>query len=703
MIGVRGRAARRGAMLGGALLALDAAAAMAQTAPDNGSALNEIVVTARKRNESLQQVPLSISAVSGNDLQRLGGTTFSDIGHLFPNVSFNDSNTQGGDFSIRGLTSGGSGSDTSIGLYVDDVFIGPESTIGERLIDLDTVQVLRGPQGTLFGRNTVAGAINITTRKPTDTQEVTLGAVLGNYGLYQVEATLNQPINDKVLTRTTFVRRARDGYLDNLDHGSAGNDEDGYSGRAHVLFKPGDRLQVLATVDASVDHTCDNMFKIIAGTLYTGNTNPDQSRWNGPCKNGRDIVGATLRADYQLESVKLSSISAYRYRSTKFVTDRDFTSVNVATSGLDTIENQFTQEFRATSPGGERLNWVAGVFVFDRSADNVTRLGLGPGLLGGNLSDNVVTDAKVDTLSVAAYGSLEYYLTPALSAELGLRYTYERKTLDYVQTATLPVPGFSSVPAFGKRVNGGELSPSFNLSYRWSPTMLTYLRIARGFKSGGFNAATSSDPNKIEFKPEYLTSYELGVKSELLDRRLRLNASVYYYDYTDIQQSSQTGAGFFISNAASARSYGAELEMNYRATRDLLLIASAGYANANYVDYGTMSGNRLPRAPRWTLSGSVDWTFASGSWGQAYLRPEIDFRTKNYVDNANTPLFVQQSHAVLNARIGIDSASNWSAGLWGRNLTDRRYTLGGFSLAPVGYYTTVAPPCTFGADFRVTF
>ncbi len=702
-------AGRRRLLLGAAVCALlpaMAGMAQAQDSAEGAAAapIESVVVTARKRSESIQTVPMSISAVSGEDLTRAGDSTMRDIGAKFPGVSFNDSNGPGGEFSIRGVTSANSGSDTSIGLYIDDVFIGSEASIGERLFDLQSVQVLRGPQGTLFGRNTVAGAINVVTNKPTDTFGGEVQAEVGNHGLYQGGIALNVPlVDDQLFARGSFVYRTHDGYLKNTVDGSSGNEENGYSGRAQLLFTPTSRLNVLVSFDTSHDDACDNMFRIVSGLLYTGNTNPNQSAWDSTCSDKRDVNGGSVRVDYDLGWANFSSISAYRHVSIGFLTDRDFTATPIITTGASTDRDQFTQEFRLTSPDSGDFRWVAGAFYYNTDELNDTLATLGPGYLGPGNYDYVDATAKTKTWSLAGYGSAEYHFSPNWSAELGIRYTYEHRRLDYVQTATLPVPGFSPVPAFQDGVDGSEFSPAATVSYHWSPDTMAYVRVARGYKSGGFNTSISSNPAKIAFEPEFLTSYETGIKTSLFGGRALFNGTVYYLDYKDIQIASQTGAGFYIGNAASARSYGVETELTASLTDNLLVHGGLGYVNSRFDGGGANSGNHMRRAPQWTASLGLDYTHNVGTLGDVFFRPDVTYRGSNYVDDANTAQFIQKAHLEVNARAGIDLEGGWTVALWGRNLADRRYTLGGFAISPLGFYITQAPPRTFGIDVRKTF
>lgn len=688
----------------GALAALPGLPAVAAEPSQSSPALEEVVITARKRAESALNVPMSVSALAGDQLERRGVRNNRDLGAYFPGVSFNDSNGSNSEFSIRGLTSAGSGSDTSVGLYIDEVFVGDESSMSQRQFDLESFQILRGPQGTLFGRNTVAGAVNIVTRKPGPEFGGALDASFGNFGLRQYGVTLNVPLMpDKLMARVSFVDRSRDGYLRNLAApGVRGNDENGRSVRAHLLARPNDSLELLLSVDDSRDDTCDNMFRLVGGQLYTGNTNPDESAWDGPCNSERRMRGVSLRADQSFATTTLTAISAYRKRDTEFITDRDFTSRPILATGLDTDEDQFTQEIRLSGGSSDDLKWVVGAFYFERSYLQDTILELGPGFLGPGRTNRVNAIADLSTRSLAGFASIEYPITAKLTAEAGLRYTSESKDLDYVQTATLPIPGFGVVPAFSKEVDGGEWSPTVTLTYKPAEAHTLYMRLARGFKSGGFNAGPSSNPARIEFAPEYLNSYEVGYKGAP-SGRVRIDTSLFYLDYKDIQQSAQSGAGFFISNAARARSYGAELQVSARATESIALNASLGLVDAQYTSFEANSGKRLPRAPRVTAAINLEYDRAIGTAGTLSFIPEVVYRAENFVDAANTALFRQEAHEQVNLRAAFESTQGWTISAWGRNLTDERVTLGGFSVAPLLFAVTTSPPRTYGLDLRWSF
>jgi iron complex outermembrane receptor protein len=676
-----------------------------QQTVESKDALPTVFVVVRKREESAKDVPMSVSAMSGQVLEKIGAKNVRDIGSLFPGVSFNDSNSGGGEFSIRGLTSSGSGSDTSVGLYVDEVFIGDDAAMSQRLFDLNSFQVLRGPQGTLFGRNSVAGAINVVTNKPTSKFGGSVDATLGNYALKQIGGTLNVPLasDDKLSLRVSAVKREREGYLTNLAvPGVAGNDENGSSLRAHLLARPTDTLEVLLSADDSTDKTCDNMFRLVDGKLFTGNTNPNQSAWDGPCGSVRRVQGGSLRADQDLGDKKLTFITASRTRKTEFLTDRDFTSADVLKTGLNTDESSVTHELRLAGTSNKNLKWVTGLFYFSRDYNQNTVLELGPGMLGVGRRNLVNAIADLHTESKAGFASADYAVTNSVNVELGVRYTSEQKSMNYVQTATFPIPGFGVVPAFIKQVTGDQWSPTLTGTLKLNEEANVYGRFAKGYKSGGFNAGPSSDPSKVEFKPEHLDSYEVGYKGSLWNGRLRLDASLFRLEYKDIQLSDQDGAGFFISNAAIARSNGIETQLTAKLADYLLLSAGVGYVDAQYLSYGKRTGNRLPRAPRLTASITPQFTWAANSGGNFFFVPELAFRGENYVDSANTEQFKQPEHTIINLRAGY-SNKQWSVTGWVRNVTDKRVTMGGFAVAPLIYAVTTSPPRTLGIETKWNF
>lgn len=674
-------------------------------ASDEGAPLPELVVVARKREEAAKDVPMSISAKTGRDLEKIGARNVRDIGSLFAGVSFNDSNSGGGEFSIRGLTSTGSGSDTSVGLYIDEVFVGDDAAMSQRLFDLSSFQILRGPQGTLFGRNTVAGAVNVVTRKPAPELGGALDLSVGNYALRQVGGTVNVPLSgEKLILRASVVKRERDGYLRNLAApGVAGNDENGTSSRVHLLARPHEDVDVLISADDSSDKTCDNMFRLVDGRLYTGNRNPNESSWDGPCQSQRRVNGVSMRLDWDIRGTTFTLITASRKRKTEFITDRDFTAADILKTGLDTDESQSSQEARLTGQLGKDLKWVAGVFNFNRDYKQNTILDLGPGFIGPGRRNVVNAIADLRTESTAGFGSVDYAVTKNLNLEVGLRYTTERKALRYLQTATLPIPGFGVVPAFNKGVSGGQWSPTVTGTYKLTSDHTVYGRFAKGYKSGGFNAGPSSDPARIEFKPEHLDSYEVGYKGSLWNGRARFDATLYRLDYRDIQLSDQDGSGFFISNAAKARSEGVETQLTAKISQHVVLIAGLGYVDAVYSSYGKRTGNTLPRAPKLTASLSPQFTLPISLGGSVFVVPEVAYRGENFVDSANTQQFKQPAHTVANLRAGYESSDGWSLTGWIRNVTDKRVTMGGFAVAPLIFAVTTSPPRTFGLDLSRKF
>lgn len=697
------RGLRVGLAAGAAFAAFGAGPVWAQSG-DEIVESEDLIVTARRRAESAQDVPMAVSALGGEELVRRGAANLRDVGSAFAGVSFNDSNSSGGEFSIRGLNSAGSGSDSSVGVYIDEVFVGDEQSVGQRLLDIESFQLLRGPQGTLFGRNTVAGAVNIVTHKPENGFGGVVSATLGDYDLRQYGVIVNAPIvEDQLLTRFSYVTREREGYLENdAAPGQYGNNEDGETWRAQILARPSERMDVLLSLDSSKDETCENMFRVIGGSLYGGVNDPDRSAWDGPCESDREAGGVSLRVDQRFDTMAFSSISAFRERETSFLTDRDFTALPVLASGLNSDENIFSQEFRVASTGEGALNWTAGLYYFKRDYTQETILDLGSGFLGPGLRNIVTATAQTEAQSWAAFASAEYRITDSWRAELGLRYTYENKDLDYAQTATLPIPGFGVVAPFEDETDGGEWSPTFTLSYHLNDDAMLYGRLARGYKSSGFNTAVSSSPTRIAFEPEFVTSYELGYRATYMDGRVRVDGSVFYLDYESIQVADQDGGGFYIGNAATARSFGAELQLMARLNAFADLSASAGYVDAQYEEYGARSGNDMPRAPRWTGALALD-LHAPGAGGEFFAAPEIFYRSENFVDSANTPLFAQPAHTIVNLRAGYRNDAGWSIAAWGRNLTDERVTLGGFAVAPVLYAVTTSPPPTYGVDLRWEF
>lgn len=691
------------------------------SATDNGG-LAEIVVIAQKRSENLQDVPISITALSADDLQARGTNSLKDLQYNVPNLTLFSKSDFNPNYIIRGISSGARniGFESSLGVYVDGVYMGRTSSANQELVDIDHVEVLRGPQGVLFGKNTISGALNIFTKRPSNDVEGQVSGEYGNYNAIRANAYVSGPIiNDKVYAKvSTFVAK-RDGYIRNiLPAGTVGtgpnrfDNDKTYGARGELRFTPTESLDIALRGDWSHTRRAGDINEVGAvdnpgGFPLTGVVPGIRTvSATGLNQEERTLKGGSLTATYDFDSgAQLVSISALRKLKYNVV-EADIDAEPAEFLFVDFADrlNQFTQEVRYVSPSDKSFKYVLGAYYFNQTSDSSRQFSF-----GGDLKDvfgiprEVPVAARpfgqVKTKSFAFFANVSYALTDALELNVGGRYNNERKTLFFGQEG-IPLAGLPDVPQTNDRQKTSDFSPSVGVNFRPSKDVLLYARYAKGFKSGGWNADILSTDviADIRFRPEEISSYELGLKSELLDRRLRVNVALFNLDYTDLQISTYNErTGQFETGNASARSRGFELEVTARPTDGLDLGFAVGYSNAKYTNYlvspavpdpdgagpltGTpavdLKGARLD-APRWTLSASPQYTIPLSDSLDLILRTDFAYRSNTGGDGLD-PTSQIPGFATVDARIGFSSKSGWALSLWGRNLTDNDYLTNRFT------------------------
>lgn len=708
------------------------------------AALEEIIVTSRKTQENIQDVPLTVNVLTANALQEKGVHSVAEINGLMPNVVWET----GGNWSrnrmtIRGIPSNqtSAGVDPGIGVYIDEVYQSNGFGFNAALNDIERIEVLKGPQGTLFGRNTTAGAISITTRRPSQDAYVEGDVEIGNYDLRQVRAVGNAPITEKIAVKLSGIYRERDGYDLNVVTGRHDiNTEDHYGGRMQMLAEASDELELLVSADYYMDRGAESSLDC-AGRGALGNLCPDSGfeslfdrrLYSNPPNTGRrENWGGSLTARWQGESgFGLTSITALRNLDASFYFDGDQTPVDLIRNGTaNPNQSQFSQELRLTTPQDKPLRGVIGLYYSHESKDFETLVSIAPALLRpfGIITtsfQDALTVANQKTDSYAIFGQGSYDITSSVTAEIGLRYTHDKKDFMYEQQVapllrTPPLPPGTGLPipvapSFDDE-SWGALSGTASLSWRITDGALAYGRYSRGFKSGGYSATTASPGqlNTRPYDPEYLDSYELGVKYETADRRLRVNAAAFFMKYSDIQV---TIVGLsrerFIVNAGKAESKGFELEASYLPIEGLTLDASLGVQKAEYTAFDVPPlapgvllpaiGNDLPEAPHVTASGTATYTFPLFGNTEGLISSTVIYRSNSWLEASNT--IEKPEYALVNARIGIqDADGRWGVSIYGNNLTnvDRLVTY-------VGQNTTSAmsgilsAPRTYGVSLRVRY
>jgi len=731
-------------MRGAALAALTAipAAALAQESADDASAggLGDIIVTAQKRAQKLQEVPISVSAFDNTAIREAGFTNSLSIGDQVPNLEIK---TFGGvpNIFIRGVGNNdfNASSIGPISIYRDDVVVASTGSQIFSLFDLDRIEVVRGPQGTLFGKNTTGGAIQFFSKLPGDSFEANGRFGYGRFNLFEGEAGASMPLSDTLSLRVAGLVRRRDGEKTNLFTGDDVIDVDEAAARAILRWRPDGATDVRLTIGGGRDRS-DYLENKPVGTINGADLFgysdpfPNDSKllnFNGPSRNHSNNVFVNFSASHDVGDFTLKWITGYDDSDVDNQVDVDGGPFRIDEIAFLSRAKQFTQELQLAYDSGP-LDAILGAYYFreklhaDSNADLLGELTFAQGALP------LLTRATRKNDAYALFGQATYAVMPSLRFTLGGRYTVDKVRVTH--QADL-VPGFfdrdipdgapvSLVPFARLKDTFKSFTWRISADYDLAPDVLAYASIDRGFKAGGFNIGLiTSVAERTQVDPEYLTSYEIGLKSTLFDRKLRLNLSAFYYDYTDLQvlsvnrQAGSTVPTLGLDNAADATIKGIELEATAVPTDWLDLGFNMGLLDAKYRNYTSgaidpvtgqprdFSGNRLPGAPKLTVSTYGQVTIPVGRF-ETRWRAEYNYTGKKYYNNAQSDLISSGSgYGLINLRATLaDPDKGWELAAWAKNVTGKSYIVdatdtSGFGFVP-RYYGERA---TWGVELSFRF
>ncbi len=737
-----------------------------------GLMLEEVVVTAQKREQSLQDVPVSITAFTAGAIDRAGITDFSDYAVKTPNLGFQQrGNRADVKFGIRGVTNIG-GQANSVGIYVDEVNVvpnvlttGTSRTADTSLLDVERIEVLRGPQGTFFGRNTMGGAINITTRKPDLTEgfgKVTVEA--GEYESYLGRVSGNLPVTDTMAIRGAAYYDENDGFLDNKGPSDQSNSEENYGARGALRFEPNARLVadltasyskmkqdyptmvptgILGAIPQQVVDEGEFLFDIFNLPTWPLETvdffpqNYDTTATDLSRNMNNETTIVTANIEYDFDAVTLTSITGYLKNEYSQAGEGDASSAPSFTVSRDSEMKSWSQELRLASNSSEPLRWMLGVIYSDDKTDETdvsTHLATDPylaiwdilgilefGLPGdvfdiisngpsgvslGNFED---VDRGSKTKSFATFGDISWDIRDNWVLAAGLRYTYDE--VDYFEltrpTVTIPVANITDDE------NYDDWSPRFNASWLPNEDLTVYGTISKGYKVGGFNA--SQDLVELTFKPEEGWNYELGLKTNFWNQRVQFNAAVFYFDWSDLQVRGQDvrTQRQIVVNAESAYTQGFELEMKALLTESLTLDMGYGYLEAEFDEFpnaidtdGNLfdaSSNKLPLAPENTFTAGLEYERPIMS-GNGYARVDYSFVDEQFGSVDNSPSRAMDSYQLWNVRIGYDD-DRWGVQAFVENLADEEYSSAIENLETyyTGFQRTVGRPRWAGVQVDYKF
>ncbi len=717
--------------------------------------LDAVTVTARRRAESLQDVPIAVSAFGEEQISNLQADDVSGLQYSTPNLYFDEGDASNAVVYLRGVGQNDSlaFADAGVGVYVDDVFIARSQAAFLELFDTERVEVLRGPQGTLYGRNTIGGAVKFVSKRPTDEVEAYGEVGFGNFNSTILKGRLSGPISEgSIYAKGAFAYSKRDGFNTNLFTGRDDGDVDSLSGRFGLYFTPSETFKLDLTFDGRVENPDSSRNPTLTTTAVgipdpvTAPTvlqtfpigDPFEVNVNAGELSDTTAYGVTGKAVWDISpSWTLESISSYRTFDFDLNLDTDGTPLRLLDVYLEQEQSQFSQEIRATFEDDGPLTFTGGVYYFHdddltfSGVDNLSAsiFGFPVTLFGFATSSLADTDQITD--SYAVFSDLTYDFSDRLSVSAGARYTWEEKEssrrfenyFDPTVSVIEDTPPFLAGVGVPGVVIEGEadfeaFTPKVSVSYDLNDDVMIYASASRGFKSGGFSGRASNDFGFQPFRPEFVWSYEGGLKSSWYDGRLVANAAIFHNDYTDIQVTSfgaDPVTGVFVdlfTNAAAATIQGLELEILANPTDNLSLSASLGLLNAEYDEFNIQVGGVVTDVSDRDLVNAPE---VSGSFGATYevdisssltakLHGDVAYRSDYANEVTASPNLNQDAYWISNAFVSVATKDGrWEARAGVKNISDEEIRVQGFNLAafPGLEAAFYAAPQTY--DFRLIY
>lgn len=713
----------------------------------DSNAVGEIIVTAQKRSESVQKIPLAVSAIGGDSLQQRGATGLAALGSVVPGLNVSETVGQA-KLTLRGIgvDNISIGAESSVAFNQDGIFYSRSAAALASFYDVDRVEVLRGPQGTLYGRNATGGSINIITNRPTSTVHGALNLTLGNYETVNGDGFVNGPLSDNIDARLSFQVLHHGGYGKNLVTGADIDNKESQAVRLQFLFKPSDRLSILLAGDYYHARDRSNTLHyfqpggfdlasnpVVPTGLLLGGYAPADERDIASAGDPRakaDFGGVRADVSYDIsDSVTIRSLTAYRY--SKYTLNTDISPLAISLFPLTIVEksNQVTQEFQLNIES-DRNKFVSGIFYlnerisgYDAAPLNLQAVGApGPffvqGFFGGG---------RLKTDAAAIYAQDTYTLADPVRLTVGARYSWERKGVDDQSAfdfATPYPPAMApTTPHHVDHETFKSFTPKIGIDVDVAPQTLVYASFSKGFKSGTYNVGSAGKA----LRPEKVDAYEAGLKTTLGGGMFRANIAGFYYNYTDLQVGKVQGPLVVLENAATARIYGIEGELVARPVRNLSVSLNASWLHARFRNYKTadqarplgdgstidefrqpafdLAGNALPQAPNYTIDLAAEYTAQLDS-GTLTFRGESNWSDRVFFSPFNRDEVSQKPYNIQNAYITYDDGSNWRASLFMKNIANKTIRTSGLvGTALVGSPVNgfLMPPRTFGATLGYRF
>lgn len=675
--------------------------------------LHSIVVTAQKRQQADLDVPISMTVLDQVNLEKARGGSLKDIQQLVPSFSME----RGAGFNaltIRGVGGGGNiiGFDPRVGVYLDGIYMGQAQALSQSLFDIDQIEILRGPQGYMFGRNTVAGVVNITTRPPTNELEGNIRGVIGSNGTYESYATVSGPISETVLGKISLATESRDGFISNIYDGQKLDDLNRLTARGQILILPSNKLSIRIAADTSeakqkvvLGEPVSDLFEL---PLQNGTLPKRTVNFNTTPNESTKLAGGNITTSYTTDSQYiLTTILGYRDTHQEMLLDNDYSAKDLLRSSLVDDFKQFSEEIHIASPNTSRVRYTAGLYHLNETAstDHKATIGMDAGttlvnhplipfpvpftVVAGTFPGAVVFfNGKIQTETTAVFGAIDYDIFDALTLNLGARYTHETKdllfNLDGSQSGNFAI---GSLTNYRDSRSDNMLSPTVGATYALSDKQNIYVKYSRGFKSGGWNtdflsASVASNP---AFDTETVNSYELGTKGRLFNGRMRYDLSAFISHFKDFQVSQFVNLGggatsIELTNAATVQSKGVDASLMLRATPQLDIGFNFGLSKATFKSFNNCSatidctGHRLPYAPSFTSALTADYGMRLlNLTGKIDFYGEYSYHGKSFSNVINDPSIQSiPSRELVNIRLGyLPDNSHWDFSLWAHNLFNK--------------------------------
>ncbi|MBO9623284.1 MAG: TonB-dependent receptor [Sphingomonas sp.] len=738
-------------------------------AEDDGQS-GDIVVTARRRQERVQEVPIAVSVITGEQLSDSGAFNTNRLQQSQPALQFYSSNPRNSAINIRGLGAPfgltNDGIEQGVGFYVDGVYIGRVGASTFDFVDVERVEVLRGPQGTLYGKNTTAGAVNITTRAPSFTPEARVELSVGNYDFLQAKSSVSAPLTDDLAFRLSTSGTYRRGTIENVRTGEDLHRQRNFGVRGQLLWKPTGNLDLTLSGDFSRQNPlcCVQYYARVGATQRPLNrqyatlaaafgyappsTDPFDRKTDldADLNSRQEIGGASLVGNWDVGGATITSVTAWRYWDWQPANDRDFTGLPITTvSQNPSQQKQFSQELRIASNGGGRLDYTLGAFFFHQTIDtqgsqvqgpaasrwllNPTSANAqNPAVLNGLTSTN---DIGFDNTSFAVFGKLNWELIDGFHIQPGLRVNYDKKSGSYIATVTTGTGsttlnsdqrGVLAPQSYEPRFSDWNVSGDLTLSYDLSPDVHAYATYARSFKSGGINLSglpldASNNPilSAATVKPEKVNHFELGLKTQFLDRRATFNLAGFWTEIDDYQATVTNGQlgviRGYLANAEKVRVRGVEFDSSFRPSPRFNFYVNGAFTDAKYARFrdapcppelaggtalpvdgngnvvgtpapaGTpgaslpfcnISGQSLPGISKWAFSYGGEYNLPVSDGGQVYLGYDGNYRSRFSSNPSPSAYTWIDGYSLSNFRLGYRK-DDLNIFAWIRNAFDEKY------------------------------